>query len=190
MEEESFARIGNVIVRSLVCFTNVFVGEMRKTLTLGHRKDAKKELEKFLRHIKNSIADSFRNAVIPSISQNGDAFSMSRFAVRLHENIKQYQRSSRLRFLSEYRIVHALNIELEKEGNGLTTVLAGFTLDCDPPEDGDSWFFFDLKISNFEAVSTKVVRNGREYRDLLELDSLAEFDHPFVNETVYAKAQT
>jgi len=172
IEEQSFAREKNVIVQSLVCFTKIFVREVRKRLTQKHREDANGKFKKFLRLIKNSISDSFRNALIPSISHNEIPFSLSRFAVLLNKNIKQRQSSSCLKFLPDYRIIHAF--ELEEVRKGLTTVLGGFAFDCEPPRE-DDWAFFDLKISNFE-LSTKFVKKGKEYQDLLELDSLEVFN--------------
>ena len=182
-EEEGFARVGNIIVQCLVCFTNVFTHEVRKKLIQKHRKDVNGEFEKFVKHIKISIADSFRNALIPSISHN-EPFSLTRFAVLLNKNIKKRQSSSLLKFLPDYRIIHAF--EIEEVRKGLTTVLGGFAFDCEPPGEVD-WAFFDLKISNFKEISTKFVRNGKEYQDLLELDSLEVFDQSFVNESAYAE---
>lgn len=184
IEEESFARCENVIVQSLVCFTKIFIHEVRKRLTQKHREDMNGKFKKFLRLIKNSISDSFRNALIPSISTNGKPFSLSRFAVLLNKNIKQLQSITNLKFLPEYRIIHAF--ELEKARKALTTVLAGFAFHCEPPRE-EKWAFFDLKISNFEELSTKFVRNGKEYQDLLELDSLEMVNQSFVNESAYAE---
>lgn len=187
IEKESFARCENVIVQSLVCFTNIFIQEVRKRLTQKYLEDINGKFKKVLRLIKNSISDSFRNALIPSISTNGIPFSLSRFAVLLNKNIKQLQNKSNLKFLPEYRIIHAF--EFEKARKGLKNVLAGFAFHCEPPR-GENLAFFDLKISNFEEISTKFVRNGKEYQDLLELDSLDVVNHSFVNESAYAESHT
>lgn len=184
IEKESFARYENIIVQSLVCFTNIFVLEVRKRLTQKYREDINGKFKKFLRLIKNSISDSFRNALIPSIYTNGIPFSLSRFAVLLNKNIKQLHNNSNLKFLPEYRIIHSF--ELEKARKGLKNVLAGFAFHCEPPR-VENWAFFDLKISNFEEISTKFVRNGKEYQDLLELDDLEIVNQSFVIESTYAE---
>ncbi|MFX0210111.1 MAG: hypothetical protein ACFFDT_29285 [Candidatus Hodarchaeota archaeon] len=182
-EEDDFARVGNIIVKCLVCFTNVFIREVRKKFIQKHGKDVNREFENFFKHIKISIVDSFRNALIPSISHN-EPFSLTRFAVLLNNNIKKHQSCSLLKFLPDYRIIHAF--EIEEVRNGLTTVLGGFAFDCEPPREVD-WVFFDLKISNHKEILTKFVRHGKEYHDLLELDSLGVFDQSLVNESAYAE---
>ncbi len=184
IEKESFARCENVIVQSLVCFTNIFVQEVQKRLKQKYREDMNGKFKKFLRLIKNSISDSFRNALIPSLSTNGIPFSLSQFAVLLNKNIKQLQNNSTLKFLPEYRIIHAF--ELKKARKGFKNVLAGFAFHCEPPR-RENWAFFDLKISNFEEISTKFVRNGIEYQDLLELDDLEIVNQSFIIESTYAE---
>jgi len=184
IEEQSFAREKNVIVQSLVCFTKIFVQEVRKRLTQKNREDANGKFKKFLRLIKNSISDSFRNALIPSIYHNGIPFSLSRFAVLLNKNLKQCQSSSYLKFLPDYRIIHAF--EFEEARKGLTIVLAGFVFHYDPPRK-DGWAFFDLKISNFEEISTKFISNGKVYTDLLQLDTLKVVNQSYVNDSTYAE---
>ncbi|MFX0208774.1 MAG: hypothetical protein ACFFDT_22520 [Candidatus Hodarchaeota archaeon] len=184
IKEESFAREKNVIVQILVCFTNNFLWEIQKRLTQKYQEDMKGKFKKFLRLIKNSISDSFRNALIPSISTNGRPFSLSRFAVLLNKNIKQLQCNPNLKFLPKYRIIHAF--EIEKDRKGLKNVLAGFAFHCDLPR-GENWAFFDLKISNFEEISTKFVRNGIEYQDLLELDDLEKVNQSFIIESTNAE---
>lgn len=185
IEKKSFSRQENVIVRSLICFTNAFVTEVCKKHSKKRQNFEKKDLERFLENTKLEIAEGFRKAVIPALCPNEDEFSLSQFAVLLNQNIKHYQRSSNLKCLPEYRIVHALTIECGKAGKGLTTVLAGFCFDCDSADEED-WAFFDLKISN-EETATKFVRNGQVYADLLNLDSLTGLNFSFVNESVYAE---
>ncbi|MFQ6125069.1 MAG: hypothetical protein ACE5R6_10775 [Candidatus Heimdallarchaeota archaeon] len=187
IEELSFVREDNVIIQGLVCFTKIFVQEMRKRFAQKHQDGVNRKFTKFLRVIKNNIADNFRNALIPSISHNRVHFSLSRFAVLLNTNIKQCQNSSHYKLLPNYRIIHAFKLEEAK--NGLTIVFAGFVFDCNPPNDTD-WAFFDLKISNFEEISIKFVSNGIVYTDLLELDSLEIFNPFSMSDFTYAETYT
>jgi len=179
IEKTNVSRKDNIIMRSRIYFTTTFIQKVQEAYAENQHKFDEGALDRFFENTKNLLAEEFRKAIIPSLSQNAE-FSISQFAVLINQNIKRYQIRSKLKFLPKYRIILDMNINSDKAGSGLTTVLAGFCFDCDPPRE-ETWAFFDLTISH-EEIATTFVKNGEVYADLLDLDSVTGLNCPFMNE--------
>ncbi|MFQ6126022.1 MAG: hypothetical protein ACE5R6_15655 [Candidatus Heimdallarchaeota archaeon] len=173
-EKESFSRIGNVLLRNYLLYTNVFHTQIKKRFG-----SEQKVVEKFLKKVKSGICSVFREALLPMEEE----FSISRFACRLQLKLTKYIETLKLSGCN-WCVLHSFQIE--PSGNGLLEVFAGFAFDAEPSNLNEIPIF-NFKISNLELQSEVIDSTGKTHTDLLHLDTVKELEQ-FTNPKMTTQA--
>ena len=154
-EEKTFNRIEHFLVRSVVCFTDVFLNKIKKAWD--------ERVPTLLRKMRNMLLDTFRCALKSSVC--GEELNLPRFLICFQEFLRLRQK----RFeLSNYKLFHSL--ALETGPSCLMNVECCFVVDFETSDPSRRRFpLFDFSIAGFENIKGRIFDpDGREIIDILD----------------------
>ena len=155
LEEKDLSRIDNFLVRSVVCFTDVFLNNVKKVLS--------DRAPLLLRKMRRMLLDVFRCALRTSVFDKG--LNFPRFLICFQEHLRLRQKWCEL---SNYKLLHSLALE---PGSGcLMNVTCCFVVDLETLDPSRPRFpLVDFSISGFEDIKARIFDpTGREIVDILD----------------------